>query len=193
MIYCRRGWVRVVYEDQGEPFVMQAGDCVLQPPGIRHRVLEGSAGMEVVEIACPAQHETLADAQLTLPNERVDTQREFSGQKFVRHRAEQSTWQPWHTDGFMQRDLGLTLATRGLARACVVRAQRANAAIGPREQSETFFFLYVLAGQAMLSCQGEHRLASDTACVLPPATSYTLHGCSADFEFLQVALDLNLA
>ena len=31
MIYCRRGWVRVVYEDQGPPFVMEPGDCVLQP------------------------------------------------------------------------------------------------------------------------------------------------------------------
>ncbi|MGH8162728.1 MAG: hypothetical protein ACREP1_00165, partial [Rhodanobacteraceae bacterium] len=29
MIYCRAGWVRVVYEDQGPPFVMRAGDCVL--------------------------------------------------------------------------------------------------------------------------------------------------------------------
>jgi quercetin dioxygenase-like cupin family protein len=37
MIYCYRGWVRVVYEDQGPPFVLQAGDCVLQPPRIRHR------------------------------------------------------------------------------------------------------------------------------------------------------------
>lgn len=32
IIFCRRGWVRVVYEDQGPPFVMEAGDCVLQPP-----------------------------------------------------------------------------------------------------------------------------------------------------------------
>ena len=31
VIYCRRGWVRVVYEDQGPPFVLEAGDCVLQP------------------------------------------------------------------------------------------------------------------------------------------------------------------
>jgi len=31
MIYCYRGWVRVVYEDQGPPFVMRPGDCVLQP------------------------------------------------------------------------------------------------------------------------------------------------------------------
>ena len=50
MIYCYKGWVRLVYEDQGSPFVMQAGDCVLQPPQIRHRVLESSPGLEVIEI-----------------------------------------------------------------------------------------------------------------------------------------------
>ena len=68
MIYVRRGWVRVVYEDQGEPFVMHAGDLVLQPPEIRHRVLESSPGLEVIEIGCPALHETLADHELELPN-----------------------------------------------------------------------------------------------------------------------------
>ena len=47
MIYCLTGWVKVVYEDQGEPFVMRRGDCVLQPPEIRHRVLESSDGLEV--------------------------------------------------------------------------------------------------------------------------------------------------
>ena len=53
MIYVRRGWVRVVYEDQGEPFVMHEGDLVLQPPEIRHRVLESSPGLEVIEIGAP--------------------------------------------------------------------------------------------------------------------------------------------
>ena len=53
MIFCVNGWVRVVYEDQGEPMLLEAGDCFLQPPHIRHRVLECSDQMEVVEIACP--------------------------------------------------------------------------------------------------------------------------------------------
>jgi hypothetical protein len=26
LIFCYKGWVRVVYEDQGPPFVMQPGD-----------------------------------------------------------------------------------------------------------------------------------------------------------------------
>ena len=29
MIYCFKGWVRLVYEDQGEEFILKAGDCVL--------------------------------------------------------------------------------------------------------------------------------------------------------------------
>ncbi len=44
----QRGWVRVAYEDQGEPIVMRAGDVVLQPPEIRHRVLESSPGLSVI-------------------------------------------------------------------------------------------------------------------------------------------------
>src|SRR5262245_50260606 len=46
LIFCVAGWVRLVYEGQGDAFVLAAGDCVLQPRGIRHRVLESSAGME---------------------------------------------------------------------------------------------------------------------------------------------------
>ena len=72
MIFCYRGWVKVVYEDQGPPFVLQAGDCVLQPPRIRHRVLEASPGLEVVEIGCPADHETRADLVMELPTGRVE-------------------------------------------------------------------------------------------------------------------------
>jgi quercetin dioxygenase-like cupin family protein len=67
MIFCAAGWVRVVYEDQGEPFVLRAGDCVLQPPLIRHRVLEASEGLEVIEIGCPAEHLTRRDHALGLP------------------------------------------------------------------------------------------------------------------------------
>ena len=46
MIYCMKGWVRLVYEDQGEPFLLEPGDCVLQPPEIRHRVLESPPGLD---------------------------------------------------------------------------------------------------------------------------------------------------
>ena len=50
----------VAYENQGPPFLLRPGDMVIQPPEIRHRVLESSDGLEVVEIGCPADHVTIA-------------------------------------------------------------------------------------------------------------------------------------
>lgn len=85
LIYCVRGWVRLAYEDQGDPFVMTAGDCVVQPPAIRHRVLECAAGLEVIEVASPALHATHVDHELALPTPRRD--RMYAGQRFAWCRA----------------------------------------------------------------------------------------------------------
>ena len=90
MIFVAAGWVDVVYEDQGEPFRMSAGDCVLQPPEIRHRVLRSSPGLEVIEIGCPAEHDTLVEYSIGLPTVRFDPDRDFGGQRFVRHIAADS-------------------------------------------------------------------------------------------------------
>lgn len=86
MICCIKGRIKVVYEDQGEPFWLETGDWVIQPPEIRHRVLECTAGAEVIEISMPAEHETWVEHGMELPNETVNPDREFSGQKFVRFR-----------------------------------------------------------------------------------------------------------
>lgn len=85
VIYCKKGRIKVVYEDQGEPFWLEPGDLVLQPPEIRHRVLECTAGAEVIEVTSPAEHETWVDHYLELPNDNVDRERLFSGQRFYRH------------------------------------------------------------------------------------------------------------
>ncbi|CAF4783475.1 unnamed protein product, partial [Rotaria sp. Silwood2] len=61
MVYVYKGSMRLVYENQGDPFVLRAGDCVLQPPMIRHQLLECSSGLEVLAIACPAVHNTYVD------------------------------------------------------------------------------------------------------------------------------------
>ena len=106
LIYCYRGCVRVVYEDQGPAVRLEAGDAVLQPPEIRHRVLESSAGLEVIEVSCPAEHETLADLELALPTPVARPERDFGGQRFVRHQAARADWAPWRVPGFEARDLG---------------------------------------------------------------------------------------
>lgn len=86
MIYCLKGRIQVVYEDQGPPFWLESGDCVVQPPEIRHRVLFAEGGAEVLEVTMPAEHETWVDHQMVLPNGTFDTARRFNGQPFVRTR-----------------------------------------------------------------------------------------------------------
>lgn len=117
LIFCHRGWVRVVYEDQGEPFVLRPGDCVLQPPGIRHRVLEASDDLFVVEVGCPAVHRTSVDHDLELPNAEVRPGRRWNGQLFVRHVADEAPWRPTTEPGGRQQDLGLGAATDDLVSA----------------------------------------------------------------------------
>lgn len=87
VIYCWKGRIEVVYEDQGEHFWLEPGDLVLQPPEIRHRVLECEAGSEVIEITSPAEHETWVEHKLTLPNGVVDTERLFGRLRFFKHTA----------------------------------------------------------------------------------------------------------
>lgn len=185
MIFCRRGWVRVVYEDQGPPFVLQAGDCVLQPPRIRHRVLEASPGLEVVEIGCPALHETLADHAMTLPNARLDPRRDFEGQRFLRHVAAQTPWAP--RGGFEARDTGMSRATGGLADIHVLRpaADRSLSGQGAGELQ----FGFVLEGGATLEHGGRsHPLAPADAFVIPPGETWALAEASDDFRLLEVVL-----
>jgi quercetin dioxygenase-like cupin family protein len=86
VIYCLKGRIKVVYEDQGEPFWLETGDLVLQPLEIRHRVLECTAGAEVIEITSPAEHETWVEHDLKLPSPNVTGGREFGGRRFFRYR-----------------------------------------------------------------------------------------------------------
>ena len=58
-VYVLRGWVRFEYEGQGE-VLLEAGSCVHQPPGIRHREIEHSADLELLEVVLPGEFETRA-------------------------------------------------------------------------------------------------------------------------------------
>jgi quercetin dioxygenase-like cupin family protein len=185
MIFCARGWVRVVYEDQGPPFVMQPGDCVLQPPRIRHRVLEASPGLEVVEIGCPALHETLADHDLALPTRRVDPERDFGGQVFLRHVAEEASWTRL-AGGLKAQVTGMAEATRGLAAVCVLRAGPGREMAGVAAAELQFGF--VLAGSAVLGHAGSHALGRADAFVIPPGEAFELRKASEDFRLLEVTL-----
>ncbi len=189
MIFCYRGWTRLLYEDQGPAFVLQAGECVLQPPEIRHRVVECGPGTEVVEIGCPAIHETLTDAALVLPNAKLDPTRVFSGQTFTRHERVKAAWEPSGVQGFLARDLGIARATRGLADARVLKADGA-ANGGPRTHDGELSFEFVLEGAATLVCEGQSpaRLAPGDAFVIPAGATFRVDERSPDLEILEVSL-----
>ncbi len=53
MVYILKGWVKFEYEGQGVK-MLKPGDCVLQPAGIKHREIEHSADLELIEIVSPA-------------------------------------------------------------------------------------------------------------------------------------------
>ena len=187
-IFCRKGWVRVVYEGQGKTFLLEAGDCVLQPPLIRHRVLESSAGAEVIEIGAPADHITLADHELTLPTPHRYPARNFGGQRFVRHIAAKATWAPWRIPGFAVSDTGIDAATGGLAGIRVVRPEGAQAASRQSHDTE-FCFYFVLSGAVTVELDGAmHALAPGDSIAIPGGMAYALADASADLELLEITL-----
>jgi quercetin dioxygenase-like cupin family protein len=188
MIYCKAGWARVVYEDQGPPFALEAGDCVLQPPEIRHRVLESSPGLEVIEVASPAEYETCSDHEMRLPTHEVLPERLFGGQRFALHRAREASWAPWRLDGFVARDTGVEAATNGLAAARVVKSNTAITVMADGHAGE-LLFLFILQGELRIDGrgQGNHQLHAGDSCVIPAGVDYTLKA-GAGLEMLEVSL-----
>lgn len=191
MIYVYKGWVRLVYEDVGQPFILHAGDCVLQPPLIRHRVLESSPGLEVVEIACPAVHDTFIDHTMELPNTNQPLDRMYNGQRFVKYvtTEEKTLWQPWRLPGFEYQDLRMNEGTEGLAGAKVIQSSGINQPQCCQHKAE-FVFIFILHGELILCIDGVtiEKLKDGDAFVLPETLSYTIIDRSNDLKFLEVSL-----
>jgi quercetin dioxygenase-like cupin family protein len=186
LICVRRGRVRVVYEDQGEPFVMAAGDMVLQPPGIRHRVLESSAGFEAVEITCPALHETFAEHEMALPNGKPDPARAFGGQHFLHHVAAKAPWTPWHRGEAQATAVGD--ASAGLAEARTLRPGASRVVAVPPHDGELVFG-FVLQGSVRLNHGQGYALGPADSFVIPPGEGWSLTEMSADLRLLHVTTE----
>ena len=57
LVYVLKGWIEFEYEGQGA-VRLEAGSCVHQPPGIRHRELGHSDDVEMLEVVLPGDFET---------------------------------------------------------------------------------------------------------------------------------------
>ena len=194
LIYCCRGWFDLVYEDQGPPFRLEAGDCVIQPPRIRHRVLESSDNGEVIELGVPAEHLTTIDHDLALPTAVLDPQRDFDGQRFCRHRRRDAVWGPWRLPGFESRRTGIDAATHGIANVEVARIAQASGGVGhggvAASHDADILFTFVLEGGMRLQAPDREPqdLRAGDAFVVPPRMKTTYDRCSADLELLEVSL-----
>lgn len=181
-IYCWRGRAKLVYEDQGAPFTLQAGDCVLQPPEIRHRVLESAGPLEVIEFGCPAEHPTYTDPSMTLPTETINHDRLFSGQRFVWFRAAEGRW---YREGTMRyKRTGIGRATDGLVSVRVL--ELASGTMDAAHQGELLFFA-ILGGDGSVETGTEASpLRVGDALTVPAGQPCVIRATDQTLRMLQV-------
>jgi quercetin dioxygenase-like cupin family protein len=189
LIFCVAGWVDVLYEDQGGIRRIHAGDCFIQPPGIRHKVLH-SEGVQVVEIGVPAEHVTEIDHEMTLPTPHFRPDREWDGQRFVHDIGKQGTFHAFRIPGFEARDTGIHAATKGVASVMVARP------VGPAPwtvHDGDILFTFVMAGGMTLEGEGKEpwRLEPGDAFVIPPGMATRYSDATPDLELLEVTLPGN--
>jgi len=189
LIFCVAGWVDVLYEDQGDIRRIHAGDCFIQPPTIRHKVLH-SEGVQVVEIGVPAEHVTEIDHEMKLPTPHFRPDREWDGQRFVHNIGADGTFAPFRIPGFEARDTTIHAATKGVASVMVARPR--GAAPWTRHQGD-ILFTFVMRGSLLLEGEGKDpfRLSPGDAFVIPPGMATRYSDPSADLELLEVSLPGN--
>lgn len=192
LIFCIKGWVDVVYEDQGPKIRLTAGDCFIQPPEIRHRVLEASDGIEVIEIGVPAEHVTEIDHEMTLPTPHLRPDREWQGQRFVHNIGAEGQFRPFRIPGFEARDTTICANTQGVASVMVVRPlSNAMGMPAPWTRHDgDILFTFVMAGHLLLEGKGKapFRLSPGDAFVVPPGMATRYADPTEDLELLEVSL-----
>lgn len=176
MIYCWHGRVRVVYEDQGDPFWLHPGDCVLQPPEIRHRVLESAANTMVVELTSPAVHETWTDHDVVLPTGRLLPDRDFGGQRFVYHKASESTPVLEEFGEFESHHFGVGAATGGVVGVFELRSRGDYSSYEADASNRRNTFLFLLTGRATVAFEHrtDEKMTPGDSVLIPPLTAYGL-------------------
>lgn len=159
-----------------------------QPSQIRHRVLESADDLEVVELGAPAEHMTLFDHAMSLPNcaQAAGAARVYGrNQRFVFHRS---------TDA-AEDDFGLHDATNGLARAALHSGRAAVEALSTTSVPDLeLFFCFVVRGGAQITWESPEKesgaaalVAGDSFCV-PAGARVAIEAVADDAQVLHVTL-----
>jgi mannose-6-phosphate isomerase-like protein (cupin superfamily) len=145
--------------------------------------------LEVLEVSSPAEHPTMVEHAFTLPTAVVAPDRDFGGQRFVRHRLADATWAPWRGAMFEAADTGIGAATGGLAGVRTVRAVEAGATSDTTRHDDRLVLWFVEDGSAVLHLDEEARpFARDDAVAVPPGVEFRLADASADLRLVEVTL-----
>ena len=189
LIFCIHGWVDVLYEDQGDVRRLHAGDCFIQPPRIRHRVVHAADGIEVIEIGVPAEHITEIDHEMTLPTPVARADREWDGQRFVHSLAKDGVFEPFRIPGFEARDTTINENTKGVASVMVARPAGKQESPWTRHNSD-ILFNFVMSGEMMLEGEDKdpYRLTAGDAFVIPPGMATRYANATEDLQLLEVNL-----
>ena len=125
---------------------------------------------------------------MELPNGPANPNREFSGQKFVHHKAHGAEWQPHDRAGFEARDTTIAENTGDVAGVQVLR--RGSGDSGWAEHDADIHFTFVLEGGMELHAAGHSpvTLRAGDAFVVPPAMATWYADPSDDLELLEVTL-----
>lgn len=212
MIYCLKGTALLAYENQGDPFIFEAGDCVLQPPGIRHIVMECSEGFEVVEVNAPALHETFIDDDISLRPEFCTPQQtaleaftqsprlwqveEGNAQAFCLSKLDPAADQ-WKADGngLEWQDTGIEAASNGLGK---VQVGRTIAGLKPDweynlNREGEFYFFMLLEGELDLKgsfLTGTQRLKAKDCFTAPQGGALVISNPKDSPKWLEVVITI---
>jgi hypothetical protein len=124
---------------------------------------------------------------LQLPSANVDVNRDFDGQRFVRHQSSKATWTSGAYDGFEARDTGIGEATNGKASVLVLRPSGDPQPVDI-DADAGIVFVFVLQGSMTVRQQGRSAQANAAgdAFVISAGMSVTVADCSHDLELLRV-------
>ena len=200
VIYCLRGSAKLVYEGQGEPFILSEGDCVLQPPHIRHRVLESYDDLEVIEVTSPSDHATYADRVMELPSRLYQPERDFSGQRFAFSKHSESKWVKYPSnENLVTQKTSILKASGGVGwvneiRATAFQETNEESILVNYDFEPDFYLWFVLEGTATIIYEGRKiNIGVDDAIICPNGctqeTEFYLAGFQEDFRVLEVGIN----
>ena len=140
----------------------------------------------MIEVSCPAEHETYTDHLFELPNSKTDPSRNFSGQRFLFFQGEKTAWEK-HPSGGLFQDTGIASATLGIAEVRVLRPEN-NKSNNTRSHQGELLFYFVLKGSMELNLeeQGTSSFSEGDSASIPSGLNYSFGKVSENTEILEV-------